>query len=199
MKSEQIALILIDIQKDFWHPLGKYEELASFPENVESLLQEARERGLTVFHVKSVFKPDRSDWMLFYRPEGRGVIPCIEGTGGTDFEDFAAPLKGEVVIEKQTFDTFMNPGLEDLLKKNNVMVAFIAGLETSVCVLFTATSMYQRGILPIVVPDACADEPSRHETALKMYNNLCFKTVEIMEIKSNWSSIMKTIEQFSSE
>jgi nicotinamidase-related amidase len=199
MKPEQIGLILIDIQKDFWQPLSKYEELASFPANVESLLQEARDRGVTVFHVQSVFKPDRSDWMLFYRPEERGVIPCIEGTGGTDFEDFATPLKDEVVIQKQTFDAFMNPFLEDLLKKNNVKAVFIAGLETSVCVLFTSTSMYQRGILPIVVSDACADEPTRHETVLKMYNNLCFKTVEIMEIKSNWSSIMKTIEQFSSE
>ena len=193
MKSEQIALILIDIQKDFWHPLSKYEEFASFPENVETLLQEARDRGLTVLHVKSVFKPDRSDWMLFYRPEGRGVIPCIEGTGGTDFEDYAAPLKGEIVIQKQTFDAFMNPSLEDLLKQNNVKATFIVGLETSVCVLFTATSMYLRGILPIVVSDSCADEPSRHEAALKMYNNLCFKTVKTIEVKTNWSSVMKLI------
>jgi len=197
LKPEQIALILIDIQKDFWQPLSRHEELSSFPKNIESLIHVARDRGLTIFHIKSVFKPDRSDWMLFYRPEGRGIIPCIEGTEGTEFEDFASPLKNEIVIQKQTFDAFVNTGFEDMLKEQNVKAAFIVGRETSVCVLFTATSLYLRGMLPIVVPDACADEPTRHETTIKMYNNLCFKTLKTSEVMSNWSSVLEIIEQFA--
>ncbi len=89
MKPEQIALVLIDIQKDFWEPMSSDQTFKAFPENVAKLLSISREKGYNIIHVRSVFQPDRSDWMLFYRPEGRGQIPCIAGTEGTEFTEFA--------------------------------------------------------------------------------------------------------------
>lgn len=198
MKSEQIALILIDIQTDFWPPLSKHQEFKTFPDNITNMLKKSRDRGLTVIHVRSVFKADRSDWMLFYRPEGRGEIPCIEGTGGIEIEDFAAPVKGETVVEKQTFDALVNTELVGILKEKRVKAALVVGMETSVCVLFTATSLYLRDIVPLVVSDACADEPGRHETTLNMYKDLCFKTVTTKEVNDNWLSVIKIVEQFKS-
>jgi nicotinamidase-related amidase len=199
MDPQQIALILVDIQRDFWRPLKDHPEYASFPGNVETLLSEARTRGLTVVHVYSAFDPDRSNWMLFYRPEGRGEIPCIAGTEGTQFEVFAAPMPGEKMVEKETFDGFVGTDLEEYLKGRGVKVALISGLETSVCVLFTATSAYLRRIVPLVVSDACADEPSRHEAALRMYGDLCFKTVATSQVAGGWDKVMALVEQFADD
>ena len=199
MDPEQVALVLVDIQRDFWKPLKEHPEFSSFPGNVETLLSEARTRGLTVVHVHSAFDPDRSNWMLFYRPEGRGEIPCIAGTEGTRFEGFAAPMPGEKMVRKETFDGFVRTDLEEYLKRRGVKAALISGLETSVCVLFTATSAYLRRIVPLVVTDACADEPSRHEAALSMYGDLCFKAVTTSQVAGEWAHVMALVEQFADD
>ena len=199
MDPEQVALVLVDIQRDFWKPLKDNPEFSSFPGNVETLLSEARSRGLTVIHVHSAFDPDRSNWMLFYRPEGRGEIPCIAGTEGTRFEGFAAPMPGEKMVEKETFDGFVGTDLEEYLEGRGVKSALISGLETSVCVLFTATSAYLRRIVPLVVTDACADEPSRHEAALSMYGDLCFKAVTTSQVAGEWAHVMALAEQFADD
>lgn len=196
MKPEQIALVLIDIQKDFWDPMSGDPPFKAFPENVAKLLSISREMDFNIIHVRSVFQPDRSDWMLFYRPEGRGQIPCISGTEGIEFTEFAEPLKGEKIVEKQTFDAFVGTDLEDYLQSNDVQVILIAGLETSICVLFTANSAYLRRYLPLVVSDACADTEKRHENAIKMYGDLSFKTITTGQLTDDYPSIKELIEKF---
>jgi len=197
LDPEQVALVLVDIQRDFWQPLKHHEKFAGFPGNVSALLGEARSRGLTVVHVRSAFSPDRSDWMLFYRPQGRGDVPCIEGTEGASIDDFAAPMPGERVVVKQTFDAFVGTDLEDYLGSKGVRAAILVGLETSICVLFTATSAYLRRIVPVVVSDACADDPRRHDNTLRMYGDLCFKAITTDRVLNDWPSVHELIIQFA--
>ena len=196
MSASDIALILIDIQKDFWIPLKKFHQFLDFPNKIANLLKEGRKKGFLIIHIKSVFQPDQSDWMLFYKPEGRGAIPCIKGSEGSNFTSFAYPKPFEKIIIKQTFDAFANTNLEDYLKKNKIKSVLVAGLETSVCVLFTATSAYNRQLLPLVVEDACADTPKRHETAIQMYIDLCFKTTTTQQIVKDFNSITHQINKF---
>ena len=100
---EQFALLLIDVQRDFWS-----EQLApsfpDFPANIDHLLALCRSEGLEIVHLRASFKSDMSDWMLRYRLRGR--IPCVEGTEGVETLPFATEKSGEVVIVKQTFDGF---------------------------------------------------------------------------------------------
>ena len=196
MKPDQLALVLIDIQKDFWEPMSGDQTFKAFPENVAKLLSISREKGFNIIHVRSVFQPDRSDWMLFYRPEGRGQIPCISGTKGTEFTEFAEPMDGEKILEKQTFDSFIGTDLEEHLQSHGIKAVLIAGLETSVCVLFTANSAYQRKYLPLVVSDACADTGDRHKNALEMYGDLSFKTITTSRLTDDIQSINELIEDF---
>lgn len=193
------ALILVDIQRDFWQPLAHEPRLAAFPENVRALLVAARRHGLPIVHTQAIFQPDRSDWMLFYRPEGRGQVPCIAGTPGVEFETFAAPLPGETVITKQTFDGFAGTDLSAVLAARGIRVALIAGLETSVCVLFTATSAYLRRIVPLVVSDACGDTPERHAATLQMYDRLSFQTVTTDEVVNDLDGVVQRVAVFLRE
>ncbi|MBI5879261.1 MAG: cysteine hydrolase [Chloroflexi bacterium] len=195
----RMALIVIDIQKDFWQPLAHEPGLTVFPENVHALLATARRHGLLVVHTQAIFQPDRSDWMLFYRPEGRGQVPCIAGTPGVAFEPFAAPLPGEPVIQKQTFDGFAGTGLADLLAQHGIRAALIAGLETSVCVLFTATSAYLRRIVPLVVRDACGDSADRHAVTLQMYDRLSFQTVTTDDVVNDLDGVVQRAAVFTIE
>jgi nicotinamidase-related amidase len=197
LEPQRVALILVDIQRDFWPPFKDNERFSGFSGNVSALLETARSRGHLVVHVRSAFNPDRSDWMLFYKPQGRGDVPAIAGTEGASIEGFAAPLPEEHVVVKQTFDSFVGTDLKDYLDSRGVKGALIAGLETSVCVLFTANSAYLRRIVPLVVSDACGDEPERHDAVLRMYGDLSFKVVTTDQVVNDWESVSDLIDQFA--
>jgi nicotinamidase-related amidase len=191
-----LALILVDIQNDFWRPLQALPHLAAFPASVERLLGAARAKQLTIIHTQAWFRPDRSDWMLFYRPEGRGTVPCIADTAGAEFTAFAMPQEGEIIVKKQAFDGFAGTDLERILREHDIQAALIAGLETSVCVLFTANSAYLRRIVPLVVEDASGDELPRHKATMEMYTNLSFKSVTTSQVLHEWDKVLQLAGAF---
>jgi nicotinamidase-related amidase len=196
VNPEPIALILIDLQRDFWNPISEDPSFKAFPENIKKLLSTSRKKDFNIIHVRSMFQSDRSDWMLFYRPEGRGQIPCISGTEGIEFIEFAKPIIGEKIIEKQTFDSFIGTDLEEYLQDKGIKTILIAGLETSICILFTANSAYVRKFLPLVVSDACADTKERHDNTLEMYGDISFKIITTGQLCYDYKSIKKLIETF---
>ena len=197
MENTQLGLLLVDIQRDFWRPLASAPEFAPLPANIRTLRATARAHGLAVVHTQAVFKADGTDWMLFYRPHGRGRSPCIAGSEGAGIEEFAAPQTCEPVIRKQTFDGFVNTNLEHVLRARNIKAVLVAGLETSVCVLFTAAAAYLKRLVPLVVSDACADSPERHEATLRMYTGLCFHSVTTAQVQNDLSSVIHLAEQFA--
>ena len=165
----QFALLLVDIQQSFWSVRGR-PDFPDFPANVARLLALCRSEGLEVIHVRSRFKPDKSDWMLMYRlrvPVSHH--PCMAGQEGEEPVSFAASIPGELVVFKQTFDALHTPNLVTYLRQNNKRVLLVAGLLTSVCVLFTAASAAQLGFLATVVEDCCADHPKKHKRTLDEY------------------------------
>ncbi len=162
----QFALLLIDVQQDFWGE-KMAEVFPHFPANVARLLEVCRREGIEVVHLRARFQPDRSDWMVKYRL--RGSIPCVEGTPGAETLPFALERPGEAVIVKQTFDGFQKTGLLEYLTEKGKRFLLTAGLVTSTCVLFTTVSAAQNGFLTAVVEDCCADEPLVHEETLDRY------------------------------
>jgi len=160
------ALLLIDVQKDFW-PEPVAREFPDLPARIERLLALCRQTGIAVIHLRAGFAPDRSDWMAKYRLTGS--VPCIRGTAGAEVLPCAAARPGEPVIEKQSFDGFQTGELLPLLRRQGTRFLLTAGIETSVCVLFTTATAAQMGFLTAVVEDCCADLPEKHHHTLKGY------------------------------
>jgi nicotinamidase-related amidase len=163
---DPFALLLIDVQKDFWTD----EMTAAFPDyhdNVAGLLAHCRSEGIDVLHLRARFRQDRSDWMVRYL--GKGSIPCIEGTPGESIFPSATEAAGEPVIYKNTFDGFLTGDLHTRLQARGKRYLLMAGLVTSVCVLLTAAAAAQRGYLVTLVEDCCADLPSAHAHTLERY------------------------------
>lgn len=163
---DPFVLLLIDVQRDFWNE----EMSAAFPDyenNVGNLLQFCRQEQLDVVHLHASFKNDQSDWMARYRLLGQ--TPCVENTAGAETMRFALDSIAEKVITKQTFDGFQNAELQAYLQRTHKQFVLVAGLVTSVCVLFTAASAAQKGYLVAVVEDCCADKPDAHKATLDRY------------------------------
>lgn len=181
------ALVLVDLQNDFWSE-AVAATAPELPDRVAALLAYARTEGLTVVHVRARFRPDGCDWMARYRL--RNWIPCIDGTPGVETLPFAAELPGEPVVTKQSFDGFLGTGLDELLARRGIRGILVAGLITSTCVLFTASTATQRGYLVSVVSDCCSDREELHDATLAAYP-FVFGTVrsdQIAERRIAWDA-----------
>jgi nicotinamidase-related amidase len=76
---ESFALLLIDVQQDFWTDKMS-QTFADYEKHVRQLLHVCRHEGIDVVHLRARFQQDQSDWMVRYKTLGR--IPCIEGSPG---------------------------------------------------------------------------------------------------------------------
>jgi nicotinamidase-related amidase len=190
----QFALLLIDVQRDFW-PDRMAESFPDFPTNIVQLLTFCRTGGIEIVHLRASFKPDMSDWMPTYKLRGR--IPCVQGTAGVETLPFALDNPGEMVIIKQTFDGFHSPELLQYLQRNGKRFVLTAGLVTSVCVLFTTVSAAQNGLLTAVIEDCCADLPEAHEQTLDTYQFIFQRTTLdlIPERHPEWLAALKQLDE----
>lgn len=187
---EQFALLLIDVQNDFW-PEEISGAFPDFRENVSALLDVCRTEGIDVIHLRARFKEDQSDWMPIYRL-GR-KLPCIEGTPGVELLPEAMEIESETVIEKQCFDGFLMDELEPHLQHLNKRFILTAGLVTSICVFLTTVSAMQRGYLTAIIEDCCADEPKAHSHVLDRYAFMFEKTgsKNIVDKYETWQEMIR--------
>jgi len=188
------ALLLIDVQEDFW-PAGMDEKFPRFKDNVARLLNTCRAEGLDVLHIRASFKPDGSDWMERYKL--LGALPCIEGTPGIEVMACARELPGEPLLYKHAYDSFTNPEVDAWLRHNHKRYVLVAGLVTAVCVMLTGVSAAQRGYLVAVVEDCCGDQAGTHDMVLERYANMMERvTVDgIIARHGTWQSQLQELQE----
>ena len=191
-KWQEFALLLIDVQNDFWEP-PLQEAFPEFPNNIRRLLRLCRQEGIEIIHLREVFKPDGSNWLPRYQLRGRAI--CIEGTSGADVLEEAREQPGEKVLKKDALDGSQNTQLLDYLHSKGKRFLLTAGLATAVCVLFTAASVAQLGFLTVIISDCCADYPEAHQMALKRYLNYLLEVVTLDEIPNSWETWQNQIRK----
>ncbi len=167
---DHIALLCIDMQRDFLEPGGFADTLGNNLDNVTPCvpvigkLQAAfRKAGLPVIHTKECHKPDLSDLPTAKRNRGRpkqrigdegpmGRI-LIDGEPGSDFVAENKPLEHELVIAKPGKDSFYRTELLDYLVTRRISNLVITGVTTEVCVQTTMRCANDRGFDCLLVED----------------------------------------------
>ncbi|MGZ8802772.1 MAG: cysteine hydrolase family protein, partial [Mycobacterium sp.] len=165
-----VALIVIDMQRDFLLPGGFGETLG----NDVSLLQQvvpplaevlaaARESGVLVIHTREGHLPDLSDCppakLLRGKPSQRigDVGPhgriLIRGEYGHDIIDELAPVDGEIVIDKPGKGAFYATELSTILEESGITHLIVTGETTEVCVHTTVREANDRGYDALVLSD----------------------------------------------
>jgi ureidoacrylate peracid hydrolase len=193
---EPFALLLIDVQRDFWTE-NTAASFPKFPSRTANLLSVCRTEGIEVIHLRASFRADMSDWMVRYKLRGR--IPCVEGTPGIETLPFACEQPGELVLTKHTFDGFQNPALVEYLRQRGKRFILTAGLVTSTCVLFTTVSAAQSGFLTAIIEDCCADDPNAHEQTLESYPFIFdpIPSVQIVDQYPKWKAALDKLDALS--
>jgi nicotinamidase-related amidase len=165
----RVALIVIDMQRDFIEPGGFGESLgndvsrlAAIVPTTRRLLEGFRAAGLPIIHTKECHRPDLSDLPEAKRDRGNPALRIgdpgpmgrllIDGEPGTDFVPELMPLPGETVIAKPGKGAFYATGLTEALTGIRQLV--VAGVTTEVCVQTTMREANDRGFDCLLAEDA---------------------------------------------
>jgi len=170
----KVALIVIDMQRDFLEPGGFGETLGNDVSRLRSaiepnrrLLAEWRSAGLLVLHTREGHRPDLSDLPLAKKVRGHGKITIgdsgpmgrilVRGEPGHDIIPELYPLAEEPVIDKPGKGAFFATDLH------------VTGVTTEVCVNTTVREANDRGYDCLVPSDCVASYfPEFQQAGLNM-------------------------------
>lgn len=182
----RVALVIIDMQRDFLEPGGfgaalgnDVSLLMAAVEPCRRMLAGARAAGLLVIHTREGHRPDLSDAPRAKvergAPEKRIGAPgpmgriLIRGEAGHDIVPALAPLPEEPVIDKPGKGAFYQTDLDLMLRNRGIETLLVCGVTTEVCVHTTVREANDRGYRCLVLADACASYfPEFHEVGLRM-------------------------------
>jgi nicotinamidase-related amidase len=170
-RPDQLALIVIDMQRDFAEPGGFGASLGNdvgritrIVPDVKRLIQGFRDAGLPVIHTMECHRSDLSDLPPAKRNRGNPSLRIgdegpmgrvlIVGEPGTAILPELAPIDGEIVIEKPGKGAFYATELGEVLKARGISQLVFAGVTTEVCVQTTMREANDRGYECLLAEEA---------------------------------------------
>ena len=166
-----IALVVIDMQRDFAEPGGfgaslgnDVSRIGAIVPTVQKLIEGFRRAKLPVIHTMECHRPDLSDCPPAKRNRGSPTLRIgdigpmgrvlIVGEAGTAIISDLAPLPNEIVIEKPGKGAFYATHLDTELRRLGISHLIFAGVTTEVCVQTTMREANDRGYDCLLAEDA---------------------------------------------
>ena len=187
LSPDGVALLLIDMQRDFLEAGGYLASMGYDVEVVRAaigparrLLEAARTAGLTVVHTRQGFRPDLGELpphKLARVRDGTSAIGkagplgrfLIRGEAGFQIVPELEPIVGEPVVDKSGNGAFWGTDLSSVLAAKGIRALILAGVTTDVCVHCTLREANDRGFECLLAADACASgDVEAHRAALHM-------------------------------
>ena len=170
--GNRVALIVIDMQRDFIEPGGfgsilgnDVGPLKTIIPTVKTLLERFRQLDWPIIHTREGHLPDLSDCppakIKRGGPEGLKIGDpgpmgriLVAGETGHAIVPELAPQTGEVVIDKPGKGAFYATNLDEWLHELSVSHLIVTGVTTEVCVQTTMREANDRGYECLLVEDA---------------------------------------------
>jgi len=185
-QPEHVALLIIDMQRDFVDPGGFGEALGNDVSLLRKaiaptarVLDAARKAGILVIHTREGHRPDLTDLAPAKKARGRlkngigdpgpmGRI-LVQGEYGHDIIDDLKPGAGEPVVDKPGKGAFYATDLDTILRTRDIRQLIVCGVTTEVCVNTTVREANDRGYDCLVLADCVASYfPEFQRVALEM-------------------------------
>lgn len=174
--SGKAAVIVVDIQNDFCAEGGVFGKAGSdlsmvepMVANVEKLVRRAREVGVPVIHIRSIYDPAYlpPTWHERNARIGLETPRCLSGTWGADFYR-VTPVEEETVVTKHRFSAFIDTDLDLVLRSQGIQTVIMTGIATNICVESTSRDAFMKDYYVVLAEDACAAyNRAQHEATAK--------------------------------
>jgi len=165
-----VALLIIDMQRDFLEPGGFGEmlgnDVSQLRKTIEpniQLLAAWRRAGLPVIHTREGHRPDLTDLPTAKKIRGRGKTTIgdigpmgrilVRGEAGHDIIPELYPRPTEPVIDKPGKGAFFATDLQAILQNRGISQLVVTGVTTEVCVNTTVREANDRGYECLVPAD----------------------------------------------
>ncbi|MEK5040266.1 cysteine hydrolase family protein [Sporosarcina sp. FSL K6-3457] len=142
MNRENMALVIIDVQKAFVDNKWGERNNPQAEDNISKLLTLWREKGWKVIHIQHM--SDNPSSSFYPKNEGFAI------------KELVAPVDEEIVITKKVNSSFIGTNLERVLQENGITTVVIAGLTTPHCVSTTTRMSGNLGFDTYLISDATA-------------------------------------------
>ncbi|MCS6306529.1 MAG: cysteine hydrolase [Nitrospira sp.] len=168
--GNRVALVIIDMQRDFVEPGGfgaalgnKVEPLRKIVPTVAGLLKTFRELRFPVIYTREGHRPDLSDCPPAKKRRGNSTLRIgdrgpmgrilVLGEPGNDIVPELRPEAGELVIDKPGKGAFYATNLQERLKELGITHLIFTGVTTEVCVQTSMREANDRGYECLLVED----------------------------------------------
>lgn len=181
IEASRIALVIIDLQRDFLAEDGYFARMGYDPTplrkilpNVSSLIAAAREAGCHIVHTRQGYRADLADMTEYEHWRRRrsgleGTEALLRGTCGFEIVPELDVQKTDIIIDKTANGAFTHTDLEHVLRARGITHLLITGCTTEVCVHTTLREASDRNFICCLVEDACASgDTYAHEAAVYM-------------------------------
>lgn len=188
MTDRREALVLIDLQEDYFAD----DELKRCRDDLvatcNQLVRAACEAGVPVFEVRTVHEPDGSTWTMSMREDGQGM--ALRGSPGASPLD-GLDTSGATVVEKTRDNAFFGTELPHLLTELSVGRVVLCGVSTESCVAATATEAFARDLGVTMVSDATASlDRDLHDDTLRQLSDRYRQEVRTgAEVRARWEGV----------
>lgn len=190
------ALVVVDAQRAFAAPNSPLTDagvdvsaaVETVPK-VRTLIETARDAGLTIAFTRSVRRADGRDAPQRVYDVVPGIYRdsepiCRRGSEDAAFVDGVEPRDDEYEVEKVRYDGFHDTSLAYYLRSEDVTTVLLCGFTTNVCVEGTARGAHERGFNVVLVDDCCASfSEAQHEAAVRNVDLLLGTTVRLAELR----------------
>lgn len=146
------AIILVDVQNDFFTGPLKVKNVRNIIEPLQRLVVAAHKNQVPVIYSIDAHYPQDVEVV---RKWGNHAI---KGTKGAEVIPELEPDKTrDYIVEKRTYSGFYETGLDPLLrslyKGDGVKTVVLGGLHTNMCIRHTAADAFFRGYQIIIAKD----------------------------------------------
>jgi biuret amidohydrolase len=173
LDPERVALVVIDMQRDFIEPGGfgaalgnDVSRLAAIIPSVAALIGLFRARGWPILHTRESHLPDLSDCPPAKRERGKGPLRIgddgpmgrllVRGEPGNAIIAECAPREGEMVLDKPGKGMFCATDVDRMLRQRGITQLVFAGVTTEVCVQTSMREANDRGYECLLIEEATA-------------------------------------------
>lgn len=165
---EKSALIVVDVQKGIFNGKKKLYQPEKMLNKINLLEDKTRKTQNLIVYIQhegaTILKKGEDDWLLHSKLN---------------------PTDIDIFIEKKEPNSFLDTGLDSILKDNGVKQVVICGLISSICVKKTSLGALELGYKTILASDAHSNlSKNPEQTIKKVHRELLKAGVELIETEN---------------
>jgi nicotinamidase-related amidase len=165
------ALVVIDVQEGMYTVGIPVHNGSDLLQNLQEVIQKCRTHDIPVIYVQH---------------NGSKGHPLEKGTPGWHIHSTITPMPNEVIVEKETPDSFYETNLREVLQKEGIEHLFICGLQTEYCVDTTVRRAFSEGYKVTLIQGAHStfdSEQLRAEDIVQHHNKILGWFADIVDVQ----------------